>query len=215
MTTLAAPARARLVGLPAARAAGVLFFILAAGFTTVMMLGPSVAPGFDYAGGAISDLGTVPETSLMFNLSLVAVGVLNAAGGLLWFRAHRRQPVLALFLVAAIGAAGAGLFPLDSGGPHSLFALIAFLAFNLEALAAASIVRGPMRAISVAAGALGLVFVVLMVIGDGGNAAALGPIGHGGTERMIVYPAMCWMLALSGYLVRDPEVGGRAHSRAP
>jgi hypothetical protein len=54
---------------------------------------------------------------------------------------------------------------------------------------------------------VGFVFVVLMVIGDSGNAAAFGPIGHGGTERMIVYPAMLWMLALGGYLMAAGEQG--------
>jgi hypothetical protein len=58
-----------------------------------------------------------------------------------------------------------------------------------------------MKPISIVAGALGLVFVVLMVLGDGGDEAAFGPIGHGGTERMIVYPAMLWMLALGGSLM--------------
>ncbi|MEF8883716.1 MAG: hypothetical protein V5A44_01140 [Haloarculaceae archaeon] len=51
------------------------------------------------------------------------------------------------------------------------------------------------------AGALGLVFVVLMILGDGGNVAAFGPIGHGGTERMIVYPVMVWLIAFGGYLL--------------
>ena len=44
-----------------------------------------------------------------------------------------------------------------------------------------------------------------MVIGDAGNAAAFGPIGHGGTERMIVYPVMLWMLAFGGYLMAARE----------
>ena len=41
----------------------------------------------------------------------------------------------------------------------------------------------------------------VMIIGDSGNAAVFGPIGHGGAERMIVYPVMLWMLAMSGYLM--------------
>jgi hypothetical membrane protein len=183
------------------RAAGVLLFALAAQFLTVIMLAASMAPGYDVPGGAISDLGTIPETRLLFNLSLVVVGVLNVLSGVLLSRRHPSRWLLGLFTLAGIGALGAGVFPLDSGGPHGLFALVAFVAFNLEALAVAAIVSGPMRAISLLAGAVGLVFVVLMAIGDSGNAAAFGPIGHGGTERMIVYPAMLWMLAFGGYLM--------------
>jgi hypothetical membrane protein len=137
----------------------------------------------------------------MFNGALVAVGVLNLLAGWLLAQGYRRAWILPLFAVAGIGAAGAGIFPLDSGGPHGLFALVAFIAFNLQALASASITTGPMRFISAGAGILGVVFVVLMAVGDSGNVAAFGPIGHGATERMIVYPAMLWMLAFGGYLM--------------
>ena len=43
-----------------------------------------------------------------------------------------------------------------------------------------------------------------MVIGDGGDAGAFGVIGHGGTERMIVYPVMLWMLGFGGWLMAGP-----------
>ena len=35
--------------------------------------------------------------------------------------------------------------------------------------------------------------------------AVFGPIGHGGAERMIVYPAMLWMLAFGGWLMAAPD----------
>jgi hypothetical protein len=63
-----------------------------------------------------------------------------------------------------------------------------------------------MRAVAFVAGAVGLLFVVLMAIGDGGSKAAFGPIGHGGTERMIVYPVMLWMLAFGGHLMANGRV---------
>jgi anti-sigma-K factor RskA len=52
---------------------------------------------------------------------------------------------------------------------------------------------------------MGIAFVVVMIIGDGGNPAIFGVIGHGGAERLIVYPVMLWMLALGGYLMAAPE----------
>jgi len=72
---------------------------------------------------------------------------------------------------------------------------------NIEALACASLVSGPMRWVCVFAGLIGFVYVAIMIIGDGGNPAVFGAIGHGGAERMIVYPAMLWMLAFGGYLM--------------
>jgi hypothetical membrane protein len=182
------------------RMAGMVLIALGALFLFVIMLAASIAPGYDMNAGAISDLGTFDETAILFNATLVAVGLLNAIAGLMLRPWLGKSWILALFLIAGLGAIGAGLFPLDSGGPHGLFALVAFLAFNLEPLAIATIVRGPMRAISSLAGVVGLVFVALMVVGDSGTPAAFGAIGHGGTERMIVYPVMAWMLAIGGYL---------------
>ena len=190
------------------RRAGLVFFVLAAQFMLVIMLAASIAPGYDFNAAAISDLGVIASTALLFNASLVVVGVLNVLGGFLYYRSHRRGWVLVLFVLAAIGAVGTGAFPLDRGGVHSLFALASFLFFNVEAIAAGALVSGAMRLISVLAGALGLVFVVLMVIGDGGNAAAFGAIGYGGTERMIIYPALLWMLALGGHLMAAREDAG-------
>ena len=65
------------------RAPGVLLFALAAQFMTMLMLAASIAPGYDVRGGAISDLGVITETALLFNLSLLAVGALDVLGGYL------------------------------------------------------------------------------------------------------------------------------------
>jgi len=192
--------------------AGACFFLLAAEFMTAIMLAAAMVPGYDFRGGAISDLGVFPETALLFNASLVLVGVLNLVGGYAFYRLHGRRWLLAIFAIAGLGAVGTGLFPLDTGGLHGLFALVAFLFFNLEALGSATRLSGAMRVLSALAGLVGLAFVVLMALGDGGAAWAFGPIGHGGTERMIVYPVMLWLVALGGALLGE---GGTGESAAP
>jgi hypothetical membrane protein len=181
--------------------AGICFFALAAQFTTVIMLAAAMVPGYNFRAAAISDLGVLPETALLFNVSLVLVGVLNLAGGYFFYRTHGKRWLLAIFALAGVGAIGAGLFPLDTGGLHGLAALLAFVFFNVQAIGSATRLSGVMRTLAVLAGAIGLVFVVLMALGDAGNAAAFGPIGHGGTERMIVYPVMLWLVAFGGYLL--------------
>ena len=192
------------------RLSGVLLFCLAAQFMTVIMLAASMAPGYDLNGGAISDLGVIDETALLFNASLIGVGVLNVASGLLLYRATGRRSILAIFTAAGLGAAGAGLVPLDRSDLHGIFALVAFLLFNVEAIAGATLVTGPMRVISWLAGLVGIGFVVLMAIGDSVNSGVFGAMGHGGAERMIVYPVMLWLLAFGGSLMASrsevPEV---------
>jgi hypothetical membrane protein len=191
------------------RLAGLAFLTLGAGFMTLIMLAAAMVPGYDLNAAAISDLGVFTETALLFNGGLVAVGLLNVAGGYLFYRTHGKRWLLGVFTVAGIGAMGAGVFPLDTGGLHGLFALLAFVFFNAEAVGTATELDGPMRGLSMLAGLVGLAFVVVMAIGDGGNTAVFGPIGHGGTERMIVYPPMLWLVAFGGYLLARREASER------
>jgi hypothetical membrane protein len=192
------------------RLPGLFFFLLGAGFLIVTMLAASIAPDYDFRGGAISDLGVIAETALLFNSLLVVMGVLNIVGGYLFYRSHRRLWLLGMYVIAGVGTIGAGLFPLDTGGVHSIFALVAFLVYNVEGLGTAIVLAGPTRALGFIAGAVGLIYPILMVIGDSGNTAVFGPYGHGGSERMMAYPLMLWLIALGGYLM-----AGRSPDEAP
>lgn len=202
--TLTSPrlAKARpLVWPNAVRLAGGAFLALGTAFITVTMLAASIAPRYDFNAAAISDLGTIPETAMLFNGLLIVIGLLNIAAGYFVYRAYGHAWVLGLFALGGLGALGAGVVPLGTGNAHSLFALLAFLFINVEAFAVARVFRGTMRWLAVAAGAIGLVYLVVMVIGDGGNPAVFGAIGHGGSERMIAYPVMLWMIAAGGHLL--------------
>jgi hypothetical membrane protein len=186
--------------------AGLLLFVLSAGFMIVIMLAASIAPGYDYSGGAISDLGRIDQTALLFNAGLLLVGLLNIGGGYAFYRSHRQGWLLALYLLAGAGAIGAGAIPLGTSDLHSVFALLAFVFFNAEAVGTGYVLHGPMRLISWLAGGAGMAYVIIMVIGDSGYPGIFGSIGHGGAERMIVYPVMLWMTALGGYLMRREDV---------
>jgi len=190
--------------------AGALAFLTGATFLIGTMLAASIAPGYDFHGAALSDLGVIDETAVLFNAILIGIGVLDLSAGILLYRAVRRPGVLAAFVMGGLGAVGAGSFPLDTGGAHTLFALAAFVGFNLEALACAPLTTGPMRMISLLAGLVGLGYVLVMIVGDAGNGAVFGPIGHGGSERMIAYPVMAWLMAFGGYLMGSPTDDTRA-----
>jgi hypothetical membrane protein len=181
--------------------AGVLFFLVGAGFLLVTMLAESIAPGYDVHAAAISDLGVIAETALLFNVLLVVIGVLDAVAGARYARRREGRWVGVLAAVAGGGAIGAGLIPLDSGGPHALFALVAFVGFNLQAVALAADVAGPLRWLGMVAGLVGLASVGLMIAGDAGDPSIFGAIGHGGAERMIAEPAMLWLIAFGGALM--------------
>jgi hypothetical membrane protein len=190
--------------------AGILFFLSSAWFTISLMLCESVAPGYSMNTNSISDLGTISQSNLLFNASIFAVGLLNIAGGYLYYQFHRKCSVLTMFVVAGVGAVGVGLFTLDSPtGLHGLFALTAFLFFNLQAILVAQLITGPLKFISVILGLVGLAYIVIMFVSDSNIIDLFGPIGHGGTERMIVYPAIIWLMSFGGYLM-GAEAKGEA-----
>lgn len=195
------------------RLAGAVFLALGSAFITVTMLAASMAPAYDFNRAAISDLGVIPETAALFNGMLVVIGLLNAAGGYLLYRAGGSVGLVPLFGLAGLGAIGAGLVPLDRGDAHSLFALLAFVCMNLEAIAAARGLEGPMRWLALTAGTTGLFYTGVMIVGDAGRPVVFGAIGHGGSERMIAYPVMLWMIALGGSLLGSRGSGGREATR--
>jgi len=185
--------------------AGYLLALAAGQFLVLLMLGESIAPGYSMHDHAISDLGTIAETELLFNASLFLIGLLNAASGFVLYKVLGEKKVLIMFVLGGIGAMGAGLIPLDNPtGVHGLFALLAFIFINLEAIVAGRLAKSPLDKISIVLGILGLIFVPLMIMVDAGSQDVSGSIGHGGVERMIVYPCLIWMLVFGGYLVSSP-----------
>lgn len=181
--------------------AGVLLFLLPVQFMIALMAGAAMAPGYSINLNAISDLGVTGATAWLFNSSLFLAGLLNVIGGYFLYRSYGRGWILPVFVLAGAGAMGAAVFTLDIPGIHGLFALAAFVFFNVEAIACASLVRGPLKAISIIAGIVGLVFLVTHAASDFGIMSLYGPIGHGGSERMIVYPALLWLAGFGGYLM--------------
>ena len=177
-------------------------------FMVMMMLLEAIAPGYSMHDNAISDLGTIPETRLFFNASLFAIGLMNLLAGYFLYRSLGDKVLLTIFCLGGIGAMGAGLVPLDSPlGVHGVFAFLAFLFLNIEAILVGLKLHRALKAISVLAGMVGLIFLVMMILVDSGTIDASGSIGHGGVERMIAYPALIWMMVFGGSLMAKPSLG--------
>ena len=191
------------------RWAGYLLALASAQFTLFLMLGEAMAPGYSMHENAISDLGTIAETKLLFNSSLVLIGLLNILAGYALYLAVPKKGMLVVFILGGMGAMGAGLIPLDNpSGLHSLFALFAFVFLSAEAIVVGRQTDGFLMIASVLAGLVGLVFVIVMILVDGGAIDMDGSIGHGGTERMIAYPPLIWMMVFGGYLIGAPKLKG-------
>jgi len=187
--------------------AGYLLALAAGQFLVLLMLGESIAPGYSMHENAISDLGTIGETELMFNASLFVLGLLNFISGFVLYKVLDDKKLLVVFALGGIGAMGAGLVPLDSPiGVHGLFALFAFVFLNVEAMVAGRLGRSPLDKISIALGILGIIFVPVMILVDSGSLDVSNSIGHGGVERMIAFPCLIWMILFGGYLLSSPAL---------
>ena len=181
--------------------AGTLFAALAGWFLTALTLAGAMDPDYVLHSSTISDLGVAPESALLFNGSLLLVGILTVVGGYLFYRSHGTPWLLGAFALAGLGAFGAGVFPLDFGALHWLFVLLAFLFFNLAAIGTGVRIRGPMVVVSVLLGAVGLLALAVLAVGTVDDPAIFGPLGRGGVERLVLYPAMLWLLVFGGYLL--------------
>ncbi len=190
--------------------------LLVAGATILMgiITAEALYPGtFSTGANEISDLGgTRPPDSVIlqpsatiFDVSMMAIGLLVMAGSWFVHRAFGWRSVTIPLTVLGVGALGVGLFPGNTGDPHAIFAMITFVSGGIAALTAARVASGPFRYLSYAFGAVSLgTLVSYMLLGD---ASPMAGLGIGGIERWIVYPIVLWVTAFGGYL------SGRADGR--
>ena len=178
--------------------AGILFLFGSTQFLLAMLIAEGSLPTYSVSDQAISDLGVGP-TALLFNGSVILLGVSALAAAYFFHRTHKVLWLTILFFVAGIGPIGVGLFPENTGLPHSIFALLSFLFGGLAAILSSFRTRPPFRYISILLGVVGLVALVLF------TARQYGSIGFGGMERMIAYPVLFWEVAFGGYLMSMAE----------
>ena len=157
-------------------------------FIIVMLVAEQLYPGYSPLHNYISDLGALKApTSLLFNFSVVLLGLLDMVSSFLLRHELGRLGALVL-AIAAAGAVGVGIFPEDYGIPHEVSALITFLLG-----AAAVIIKGTRRGgvykpLGLAMGAVSLAALALFV------PRVQTPLGIGGVERLIAYPILIFFI---------------------
>jgi len=196
------------------RLAGSLLFlaggIILLGIITAEALYPAA---YSTAANAISDLGgTEPPDSVIlqpsatiFDLTMMVVGLLMLAAARFVRRAFGRRSVTIPLAVLGAAAFGVGLFPGNTGAPHAICAMAAFVSGGVAAITASLVATGPFRYLSMLLGAIALgTLGTYMLLGDD---SPLMELGIGGLERWIVYPVVLWATAFGGYLAGRGDVG--------
>ena len=200
--------------------AGALLFTAGTWAVLGVITAEALYPGYSTSGNAISDLGAsappdsiiVQPPAIIFDSTMIAVGLLVVVAA---FFVHRHYADLKISVpigLLGIGVLGVGFFPGNYGTIHALFALIAFVAGGISAIATYWAVKGPFGYISVLLGTVSLlVLASYFAMGASGPFAVL---GFGGLERWIAYPLLIWMLGFGGYLMGGSHRGrDRAASR--
>lgn len=194
-----------------ARYGGALLAVAPVQFLAAMVLAQLAYPGYSDWSNAVSDLGSGRSPlALLFNASLVALGLLGIVGIYLARSAFRKGVTarggIALFVLASIGAAGAGIA--HEGSPlHAQFAGLAFLAAGLALLLLAlGMLRDTRwdgyRLFTLLGGVVTFVGIALFT-----GPTTLG-LGTGGAERLLIAPVLLWSFLAGIHLLRLPVYGG-------
>lgn len=173
--------------------AGSLLFVGISQFLFFLRVAESIYPGYSVANNYISDLG-VGVAAPVFNTSVSFLGLCIVAAAYFGLPTFNSKVFAALIAVTGIGAFGVGLFPENVPVLHTVFSFITFFFAGIAAIYGVRVLSRIMGVISVVSGVVGLVALFLFATGN-----YLG-LGHGGMERLIVYPVLSWGLMLSGYL---------------
>ncbi len=175
---------------------------------------------YDIWTNAVSDLGAVTcaenamgtsyvcsPLHVVFNVSIILFGLCIAVGAVAVRPSLPSGRIgtagVAVLIVAGIGAALVGIFPEDvQGVGHALGALLAFVGASVALILLGVAMSGEprwarFRLLSLGCGIVsGGTIVVSSVV------PMIGPLGFGGYERLIVAPALLWLLVVGTVLAR-------------
>jgi len=176
--------------------AGLFILLGTTQFIIIFKISEFLYPGYSVANNYISDLG-VGNTALLFNSSMIVLGILGIIAAFLLFEWDKVFSIL--FLLSSIGALGVGVFPENMGIIHSISALITFLFSGVASVYSIKLDKHISRFIWCILGIMSLISLGLYI-----NHRYLG-LGVGGMERMIVYPVLIWLIGFSINIIHSEE----------
>jgi len=175
---------------------------------------------YSVASNYISDLGAnclpsgacyIPPSALLFDSSVVILGLTLLICAYYLHRAFRWMPATLLVAITGLGAIGVGVFPETMAGPHEIFSLVTFLFVGLSAIASYRLQKKPLGYLSVILGVLTIASLILAVpatwqfrMTASSSGFYLG-LGIGGIERLVAYPAILWAIAFGSHLMATED----------
>jgi hypothetical membrane protein len=174
---------------------GLLIILGVIQFTILMVVCEALYPNYSVAYNYISDLG-VGLTAPIFNSSIILLGILVIISSWLLYQVFKSRVLSIVLFLTGFGAIGVGVFP--EGSPynlHTIMSAVTFIFAGVTAITAYRFTPKPISWISIIMGVVSLTSLGLFA-----SENYLG-LGHGGMERMIVYPVLLWALVFGGYII--------------
>ena len=187
-------------------AASILIVVGATQFLLFMHVAEFLYPGYSVSSNYISDLGATcrssgcviyQPSSLIFNSSIILLGILILASSIYIHRVFRSIVLTILLILTGAGSVGVGVFPETYGLIHTISSIITFIPASLLPLATIFVIKDLFHRIySTTMTIISLISLILFVA-----RIDIG-LGVGGLERMIVYPILFWALFFGGLVAR-------------
>jgi hypothetical membrane protein len=203
---------------PAQRLGAALIGIGVVQFAVAMAVVQSAYSGYSLLQNYISDLGNTATSPwyVVFNVSVILLGILAFLGILLTWRAFPRGGTrvvgLPLLLIASVAAILVGIFPENVNLPvHEVASLMVFLPGGLAliVLSAGMCAESGWNSLRESSRTLGVVTLaaLLYYAPTQLNNSTWGP---GLFERLIVFPILIWAILASLHILRVPSRSGSA-----
>lgn len=174
--------------------AGLCLFSGTVQFAIFLTVAEAAHPGYSVSLNFVSDLGVGPAANI-FNGSIIVLGVAILATAWFLLRAFRDRILTITVALAGAGAVGVGVFTEAFGLLHTIVSFVTFVFAALSAILAFQVLRPPLSYLSVALGASSFVALALFATRN------YLELGHGGMERMIVWPVLAWGIGFGGHLL--------------
>ncbi len=214
---------ARTLGNQYLRIAGILAIVASTQWIIGVFIAQAYYPNYSITQNDLSDLGATCHNAIMptpgscvifqpasiiWNTVLSLLGILTLASAYMIYRGLGNRLFSVLIGLFGLGALIAGVVPENVDlTTHGLGAIVSFVAGALAAITVYRVrLEAPLyfRYLSMLFGIISLAGLAIMLSVSFATLEA-SIIGHGGDERIIVYPLLVWEIILGISLVRNLE----------
>ncbi|MDG6998278.1 MAG: DUF998 domain-containing protein [Nitrososphaerota archaeon] len=191
------------------RLAGVLYAISGTVMFLFTSLSETLYPNYGVHTQAISDLAaTNASTSMIEEPAGFVWGLCWLLGSYFLLRNTRRRGIMVVYLLPGIGVLLAILSPENVNiAIHSVGAVVAFVPGAIAVILSYRLIQTELKYLALILGVTSLVGVILE-FGAYYSYLVQQVLGPGGTERIIVYPILVWLMIFGGYLSARAKEGG-------